>query len=273
MLDEKESHLSLSQAKQLYALAPVGIIASLINGPILTFIQWNRIPHEVLLSWLFALIVVNGLWIVLWYQFQQALSQGPIHPRCWINFFIAGTFSSGCIWGITGVVSFPELSIPHQIFLAFVLGGMIAGATAVYAALPEAFLAFTLPTMTPILIRFFATGDKLHLAMGGMGMLYVGLMFVTQRHNHKVIVASMTLSRELGKANRSLQAEVHERQQAEVALRESQEQLQSVVQATDDGIISLNSQGEVLFWNKGAEQLFGFSMKEMQGRNVGTNYS
>ena len=98
MLNEKERNLLSMQVKQLYALAPVGIIASLINGPILTFIQWNLIPHGVLLSWLFALIVLNVLWGVLWHQFRKAL-QGPLDSRCWIRRFVGGTLASGFIWG------------------------------------------------------------------------------------------------------------------------------------------------------------------------------
>jgi PAS domain S-box-containing protein len=145
---------------------------------------------------------------------------------------------------------------------------MIAGGTAVYAALQGAFLAYALPTITPLLVRFFVLGDELHLAMGGMSLLFVVLMFVTLRRNHTVTVASMTLSLELVKSNQSLQNEICERKQAEVALRDSREQLHSVVQSTDEGIISLNSQGEVIFWNKGAETLFGFSTEEMQGRTL-----
>ncbi|MDH4194332.1 MAG: PAS domain S-box protein [Nitrospirota bacterium] len=266
-MNAKERDLLSMQVKQLYALAPVGIIASLINGPILTYIQWNLISRGVLFSWLFALIVLNVLWGVLCYQFRKA-SRGALDSRCWIRRFVGGTLASGLIWGATSVVSFPESSLSHQIFLAFVLGGMIAGATAVYAALKEAFLAFTLPTMIPLLVRFFALDDQLHMAMGGMSLLFVVLMFATLRHNHTVTMASMTLSLELLKSNQSLQCEIHERKHAEVALRDSREQLQSVVQSTDEGIISLNGQGKVVFWNRGAETLFGFSAEEMQGQTL-----
>jgi PAS domain S-box-containing protein len=137
-----------------------------------------------------------------------------------------------------------------------------------YAALQGAFLAYSLPTATPLLVRFFVLGDELHLAMGGMSLLFVALMFVTLRRNHTVTVASMSLNLELVKSNQSLQREIRERQQAEVALRGSQEQLHSVVQSTDEGIISLNGQGEVMLWNKGAETLFGFSTDEMQGQTL-----
>ena len=106
------------------------------------------------------------------------------------------------------------------------------------------------------------------MAMGGMCLLFVSLMFVTLRHNHTVTLASMSLSLQLVKSNQLLQGEISERQQAEVALRDSQEQLHSVVQSIDEGIISLSAQGEVILWNKGAEILFGFSKDEMQGQTL-----
>ncbi len=265
MVKQNKHDLLSRQVTQLYALAPIGIIASLVNGPILTFILWGLIPSRVLLSWLFALVVLNGLWIGLWSRFQKA-AQGSFDPQPWNRKFLAGTLASGLLWGAVSIVAFPETSIPHQLFLAFVLGGMIAGATAVYAALPEAFLAYMVPTIIPLLIRFFSLGDELHVAMGGMSLLFVALMYVTVYHNHTVTISSMRLSLELIRSNQLLQTQIQERQQAETALRESQEQLLSVMQSTDDGIISLNKEGQVILWNKGAEHLFGLSAEDMQGQ-------
>lgn len=146
------------------------------------------IPSRVLLSWLFALVVLNGLWIGLWSRFQKA-AQGSFDPQPWNRKFLAGTLASGLLWGAVSIVAFPETSIPHQLFLAFVLGGMIAGATAVYAALPEAFLAYMVPTM-----------------------LFVALMYVTVYHNHTVTISSMRLSLELIRSNQLLQTQIQERQ-------------------------------------------------------------
>ncbi|MEX2493220.1 MAG: PAS domain-containing sensor histidine kinase [Nitrospirales bacterium] len=266
MLDEQERDLLYAkQVEQLYALAPVGIIASLVNGSILTVIQWNVTAHGLLLSWLSALILLNGAWTLLWYQFRH-VSRHPQDSHRWGRRFLGGTLASGVLWGATGALLFPESSIPHQIFLAFVLGGMVAGATAVYAAMQGAFLAFSIPTSTPLLIRFLVLGDELHYAMGGLGLLFLLLMFVTLRHNHTVTLSSITLSLQLVKSNQLLQGEIDDRQEVEMALRESKELLHSVVQSTDEGIISLNGQGEVMLWNKGAETLFGFSEGEMQGQ-------
>ena len=255
------------QIEQLYALAPVGIIASLVNGSILTGIQWNVISHDLLLTWLTGLFLLNGAWTLLWYQFRNA-SRHPQDSHRWGRRFLGGTLASGILWGASGVVLFPESSIPHQIFLAFVLGGMIAGATAVHAPLQGAFLAYALPAISPLIIQFFLLNEERHMAMGGMCLLFLTMMFVTSRRNHTVTMASMNLNLELGKSNQALQREISQREQAEVALRESREQLHSIVQSTDEGIISLNSQGKVMLWNTGAETLFGFSMEEMKGQTL-----
>ena len=158
VLEEKDRELLYAQqVEQLYSLAPIGIIASLVNGTILTYIQWSVVSHNVLLAWLSALVLHNGLWSVLCYQFRNA-PRRPLDSYFWSRKFIGGTLASGVVWGATGVVLFPENSISHQIFLAFVLGGMIAGAAAVYAALQGAFLAYSVPTITPLLVRFFVSG-------------------------------------------------------------------------------------------------------------------
>lgn len=44
--------------------------------------------------------------------------------------------------------------------------------------------------------------------------------------------------------------------------------LSAIVEASDDAIISFNMDGEVLSWNRGAEQIFGYSAAEMEGRSV-----
>src|SRR5690606_31873877 len=116
--------------------------------------------------WLTGLFLLNGAWTLLWYQFKNA-SRHPQDSHRWGRRFLGGTLASGVLWGATGVLLFPESSISHQIFLAFVLGGMIAGATAVHAALQEAFLSYALPTLTPLLVRFFLLEDEHHMAMGG----------------------------------------------------------------------------------------------------------
>ncbi len=52
-------------------------------------------------------------------------------------------------------------------------------------------------------------------------------------------------------------------------LREDSEiRLSSVVETATDGIISIDSQGKIVLWNKGAERIFGYAADEVYGKDM-----
>ena len=65
------------------------------------------------------------------------------------------------------------------------------------------------------------------------------------------------------------EAEVRrERKRAEVALRESEMRFRSVAESANDAIISADSRGIIIFWNKGAQTIFGYAEEEVLGQPV-----
>jgi PAS domain S-box-containing protein len=65
--------------------------------------------------------------------------------------------------------------------------------------------------------------------------------------------------------------DVTERKQIEAELRKTEEQLQflgSIVQSSDDGIVSKNIDGIITSWNKGAERVFGYTAEEAIGQPI-----
>ncbi|MGN7611580.1 PAS domain S-box protein [Magnetococcales bacterium HHB-1] len=59
---------------------------------------------------------------------------------------------------------------------------------------------------------------------------------------------------------------ISQRVNKEIAARETRFRL--VTESVKEAIIACNSQGEVEFWNKGAEKIFGFSKQEIRGQPV-----
>ncbi len=242
--DQSSTFLFSQQLHQLFSLAPYGIWVSLINGGVLAALLWTIVPRISIVTWIFSLLIINGGWAIFLYRYRQ-VTQSQASLDQWKNWFLAGNFASGCIWGIGGVILYPSTSVGHEVFLTFAIGGMVAGATALYASHFPAFLAYCLPTAAPLTIYFFSRGDALHVGMGGMGLLFVIIMTVTARRNHIMLLKSLSLHEENSNLvanlvqardraqtlNNSLSKEITQRAAIEEKLRRHQEQLEILVEA------------------------------------------
>ena len=62
--------------------------------------------------------------------------------------------------------------------------------------------------------------------------------------------------------------DITERKRSQEALQEGRKLLFSIVDTAVDAIITTNSRGEIISWNKAAERIYGFSAEETIGRNV-----
>ena len=190
-----KNQLFHDQVEQLYALAHVGIIASLINGPILVFVLWGQFRHPWLLSWLGGVLLVNASLGFLVFRYRRHSPEAD-HSSQWCAWFVTGHIALGLVWGAAGSLLYPTNSLTHEIVLTLVIAGMVAGSTAVHSALQRAFLAYSLPAASPLILRIFQQGDALHIAIGMMSVLFMVLMVLTSRRNYFMIMKSMTLRHE-----------------------------------------------------------------------------
>ena len=68
---------------------------------------------------------------------------------------------------------------------------------------------------------------------------------------------------ELTALNAQLQQEIEGRKITENKLRRSEEQFRSVIETASDAIVTADSSGNIILWNKAAEKTFGYTAEEM----------
>ncbi len=164
------------QVKHLYRLCSIGIAATLVNSFLLVFILRNVISHTALINWLSAMLLVA----LFQYILQQIyISTGVMsdEPNRWGTWFNIGAALSGLFWGSTAIFLFPTASIIDQLYLALLSFGMLAVAVGAYGVIMDAFLAYCIPAILPMIIRFFLIEDEIHFTLGAI-MLIVSLLMV-----------------------------------------------------------------------------------------------
>jgi PAS domain-containing protein len=251
---DENQELYAEQVKLLYKNSPVALIATLINSAALAFILRNAVPHKVLATWLVCIVLIAlGRHI----QLKQFLRITPTLPDIsrWGSSFISGALLSGIVWGSAGIFLFPVESIIYQAFITFVLGGMAIGAAVAYAVIMRAYIAYMVPSLTPIIIRFLLSGDEIHFAMGGMCLLFVLLITVIAVRINRMTVASLRLRSEntslisyltsakddQEKLNKNLVLEIAERRKAEKELKQHRENLEELVKERTDELTTANT--------------------------------
>src|SRR6185436_2318637 len=107
--------------------------------------------------------------------------------------FTLGTALAGVGWGAAGILLYQENHLVNQVFLIFVLGGMMLGGASLLAPRPEAFLTFLIPAGLVPTVRLLVQGDELHLAMGLLAGVFTLATLVTTKRIYRTIAWSLNL--------------------------------------------------------------------------------
>lgn len=200
--DLRNQEILSEQVRLLFDNSKVSAGVALLASTILSVLQWGAVPTERILGWWLYIILLTGARAAVVYHYRRA---GPEREnRTWLAAFVAGAGLAGIGWGGAGLVLYAPGEMTHQLFLLFVLGGMMLGAGSVLSSRPEAFLAFLLPTGVLPTVRLFLQGDRTHTAMGLLtGIFTVVVIMTTAR-----ICGTLEISLKLQFENRHLLEEL-----------------------------------------------------------------
>ena len=269
-----DNRIYAEQVRQLYRLSRAGYLGTLINSSILVFALWNIVSNTLLGAWLCAMFLVTGARYLL-YRAHSGLNPPDAAAPRWARRFAIGAGTAGVLWGIAGSVLYPVSSLPHQFLAIFLIGGMMLAAMVVLAPVRQAFLAYVLPAFLLLIATVFAQGSTLHIFMGALLVVLLGVVLGTSpilaqivRESLRVKFENSALIEQLSQANRELSERVSAQQGAEEVLRQTSQKLETLIDSSPVSIIARDQRLRIVKWNAAAERMFGWAEREVLGGPV-----
>lgn len=241
------------QTSQIYAAVKSTIIATLINSSILVFVLWSVIDHDILLIWLAAITLISLARSINAYQYKKTtphLEKAPL----WSRRFLTGSLLASLAWGVSSIWLFPLNDLARQVFLAFVIGGMAAGAVTSLSYMKLPIYFYLCLTLIPLSIRFFYSETELGFTMSGMLAFYLVMLVIAANRTHSTIKKTICLHIKVVERERSL--------------AQKTEQLQSVVTAAPLVLWSYDKNGLFELSEGSALKHMGLKPGQIVGQSV-----
>ena len=252
MVSKKDLILD-EQVRLLFAAMPLSAVATIANSSILAFIQWSVVDHSRLFGWLIGMLLLVAFRIYLTARYKRN-NPAPESASRWQNLFNIGAILAALLWGYACLSLFPQQSIVHQVFLAFVIAGMCAGAVTTLSFLRLPVVSFLCFSLLPLIWNFFASNTDISIAMGVMVALFFISTLSSAKRGYDNTLSNITMR---------LDAD-----QREKMLYESEARYKHIFEAAPLGIIHYDKDGIILKCNMRLGEMLGYDSDKLSGVKI-----
>jgi signal transduction histidine kinase/CheY-like chemotaxis protein len=190
--DSTNQEILAAQVRLLFGNANLAVASTLVAALVLARLQWQASPHRVILIWWLYMSLISVARFFLARRYWSA-APSSLQARKWGTAFAIGAGLSGVGWGAAGFLLYPGTNFANQVFLTFILGGIMLGSVSILAPWPAAFVAFIVPTGLAPTVGLLGQGGQVHLAMGLLAGVFTVVTLVTTRRLQQTIVSSLKL--------------------------------------------------------------------------------
>ncbi|MDH5355807.1 MAG: EAL domain-containing protein, partial [Gammaproteobacteria bacterium] len=191
--DITSDQIRAEQVRITFASIPASLLAIFVNSSLLVVLLWNEIDQSYLMIWF---LLTNMLSVIRWQLYRQYKRAAQSLPgeRNWYRLLVITIALSGITWAAVGIWLFSHNSVMHQVFLAFVVGGMCAGGVATLSAILSAGRSFVVFAAAPIIVQFMLSSQEAANYMMIMSVLFLGMLLASLNRLNKTITASIVES-------------------------------------------------------------------------------
>jgi len=275
MRDRADPHLVLAdRVEQLYSQLPLGMIAT-IGIALVAVIELREGRFvELVLFWGALIAVVVALHGVLYLQYRRDRNKVEQAAQ-WLRWLGIGAFAAGATWGFAAAVFFPSHADERQVFLAFLLSGVISGGIPMYAASWPIFATYAAAIAFPFTYVLATFGNRLFAEIAFLIPLFYGVNVAIAYRLSGVFLAGYRLRHAYGRLtedysvlNQRLERQLVELEEARRQVEASGRKLALFAERAPIAVLELDADGIVREINAAGELLFGYARAELAGRHV-----
>lgn len=206
---------------------PMVLAVNVVNSGLVALVLASYLEQTRWWSFFASVVALTAVRAAGWGCYRN-YRKAPRNTTFWAIFATAGSALSGLLWGASSTLLLPE-NFVEQTFLAFVIGGMCAGALVSLSYYLPAFIAYAYLSALPLAAGFLLSGQRVYVAMGCMAVVFVAAITFAAHHFNRAFVSGLRLNLDLSKRTEELTRRTEElvavntRLQAEIAQREAAE--------------------------------------------------
>ncbi len=273
--DRADPRLVLAdRVDQLYSQVPLGVVATLVIGLIAAIELREGRFIELVFFWGALVVLVSGLHALLYQQYRRNAANRD-QAEQWIRWLGIGAFAAGATWGFAGAVFFPSHSDERQVFLSFLLAGVMSGGIPMYAASWPMFAAYAAGIALPFTYVLATFGNRLFAEIALLIPLFYGVSVAIAYRLNSVFDSGYRLRHAYGRLtedysglNQRLEQQLVELEEARRQVEASGRKLALFAERAPIAVLELTPEGIVTEVNHAAELLFGYTAAELVGGHV-----
>src|SRR4051812_2705223 len=248
------------RVEQLYSQLPLGMAATVVIGVISAMELHEGRLLELVLFWgsLLGLVVVLHALLYLGYRND---TKRHLNTGQWLRWLGIGAFAAGATWGFAAAVFFPSHADERQVFLAFLLAGVLSGGIPMYAASWPVFAAYAAAIALPFTYVLATFGNRLFAEIALLIPLFYGVSVAIAYRLNGVFISGYRL-------RHAYQRQLVELEEARRQIEASGRKLALFAERSPIAVMELDEGGVVREVNQAAELLFGYAADEFIGQSV-----
>ena len=259
---------------QLYSQMWLGILTTFAIGAIATFEFWEARLRDLVMFWWGLVLLITAASAGLLYAYRRSTDKHQ-NPEQWLRWLGIAALATGANWGFAGAVFFPSHTDEQQVFLAFLLAGMMSGGIPVYAASWPIFALYAAGIVAPFTYVLATFGNRLFAEIALLVPMFYAINVAIAYRLTQVFHAGYRLRHAYGRLtedysvlNKRLERQLVELAEARRQVEASGRKLELFAERAPIAVLELDARGAITEVNHAAELLFGYTAAELVDRDI-----